>query len=202
MRLCDDEVPPRPDRRLVSRPCERFRVDSEAEMPGYTIRRSTVGDAAVIAHHRVGMFRDMGQIPTEALAIQLRDASAAALADCLNDGSYAGWLAVDGDDQVLAGAGIHIKPQLPRIAPDGTRLETAPIPLVVNVYTEPRWRKQGIARALMRAMMEWATAEGFDRVFLHASDAGRPLYVSIGFAPTNEMCWIPRPDNEPGRLTE
>jgi hypothetical protein len=41
----------------------------------------------------------------------------------------------------------------------------------------------------MQAMMEWARAQGFDRLLLHASDAGRPLYRSLGFLPTNEMRW-------------
>jgi hypothetical protein len=40
--------------------------------------------------------------------------------------------------------------------------------------------------------MRWAADEGFDQLVLHASDAGRPLYVSLGFAATNEMGWSPR----------
>jgi hypothetical protein len=40
-------------------------------------------------------------------------------------------------------------------------------------------------------MMNWATEQGADRVTLHASDAGRPLYLSLGFEPTNEMRWFP-----------
>ena len=30
-------------------------------------------------------------------------------------------------------------------------------------------------------------SEGFGAVYLHASDAGRPLYANLGFQPTNEM---------------
>jgi len=61
---------------------------------------------------------------------------------------------------------------------------------VVNVYTEPEWRGRGIARALMKVLMEWAAGQGADRLVLHASDAGRPLYQSLGFEPTNEMRWF------------
>jgi GNAT superfamily N-acetyltransferase len=50
-------------------------------------------------------------------------------------------------------------------------------------------RGMGISRALMKVLMQWATAHGFDRVLLHASDAGRALYPSLGFVPTNEMRW-------------
>jgi GNAT superfamily N-acetyltransferase len=157
----------------------------------YTIRPATVGDAAIIAGHRVGMFRDMGQVPTDALATALLEASTYALAALLREDSYIGWFAIDRNDRVLAGAGVHLKPQLPRISHDGALVVTAPVPLVVNVYTEPEWRGGGIARALMNTLMESATAQGFDRLLLHASDAGRPLYLSLGFVPTNEMRWSP-----------
>jgi GNAT superfamily N-acetyltransferase len=157
-------------------------------MTGYTIRRSTPGDAAVIAQHRVSMFRDMGEVPTSALATELLEASQAALAVLLREGSYVGWLAVGAHGEVLAGAGVHIKSTLPRVTHQGL-VAAGPLPLAVNVYTEPGSRRRGIARALMQAMMEWARVQGFDRLLLHASDGARPLYRSLGFAPTNEMRW-------------
>ena len=157
-------------------------------MTGYTIRRSTPGDAAVIAQHRVSMFRDMGEVPTSVLATELLEASQAALAVLLREGSYVGWLAVGAHGEVLAGAGVHIKSTLPRVTHQGL-VAAGPLPLAVNVYTEPGSRRRGIARALMQAMMEWARVQGFDRLLLHASDGARPLYRSLGFAPTNEMRW-------------
>ena len=156
------------------------------------IRRATVDDAAIVAQHRVAMFSDMGNVPTDQLASTLLELSTSALVAELGQESYVGWLALNGTNQVVAGAGVHVKPQLPRISDDGTSVVTASLPLVVNVYTEPAWRHRGIARALMATLMQWATTQGFDRVVLHASDAGRPLYVSLGFVPTNEMRWSPK----------
>ena len=160
-------------------------------MTQYHIRACTLDDAAIVARHRVEMFREMGEVPTDALARELLDKSTAALAAVLAEGAYVGWLAVGDHGKVIAGAGVHIKPQLPRMSHDGARVEVMPVPLVVNVYTERDCRGQGIARALMRAVMKWASTAGSDRVVLHASDAGRPLYVSLGFNPTNEMRWFP-----------
>jgi GNAT superfamily N-acetyltransferase len=152
---------------------------------GLTIRCATVGDASAIARHRVEMFRDMGQVPTDELASKLLSESTRALAVALADESYVGWLTHDGKGQVVAGAGVHIKPQLPRITRDGSRVATSPVPLVVNVYTEPHWRRRGIAQALMKTVLHWSTTQGFDRVVLHASDPGRPLYLALGFIATN-----------------
>lgn len=154
-----------------------------------SIRRAAQSDAPMIARHRVEMFRDMGQVPTEGLAAVLLAESSSALASALGDGTYVGWLALDGGDRVVAGAGAHIKAQFPRVIPDGSGVASGAVPLVVNVYTEPEWRRKGVARALMTALMEWAVQQGCDRIVLHASDAGRALYTSLGFEPTNEMRW-------------
>jgi GNAT superfamily N-acetyltransferase len=163
----------------------------------YTIRPANAGDAAVIARHRVAMFRDMGHVPNDELASRLLKESTAALAAFLDDRSYVGYLALDSNQQVIAGAGAHVRPQLPRISGSGTSIVTSPVPILVNVYTEPQWRRRGIARALVVALMRWAADESFDQVVLHASDDGRPLYVSLGFAATNEMRWFAQRGSRP-----
>ena len=71
----------------------------------YSIRQATVRDAAIIAQHRVGMFRDMGLVPTDALAAVLLETSTAALGALLRERSYVGWLAIAQRACVLAGAG-------------------------------------------------------------------------------------------------
>ncbi len=58
---------------------------------------------------------------------------------------------------------------------------------MLNVFTEPAWRRRGLAELLMRHILDWARQERLDRLVLHASDDGRPLYERLGFAATNEM---------------
>jgi hypothetical protein len=41
----------------------------------------------------------------------------------------------------------------------------------------------------MNAVMQWANEHDCDRVLLHASEMGRPLYEALGFVPSNEMRW-------------
>jgi GNAT superfamily N-acetyltransferase len=170
-------------------------------MPDFTIRLATTDDAGIVARHRVGMSRDMGRVVNDTQAAQLLEVSTTVLASALGDGSYVGWLASDGGGRVLGGVGVHLKPQLPRIAPNGKDVFTDSVPLVVNVFTEPDARRWGVARALMRALMDWATAQCCDRVLLHASDMGRPLYASLGFEDSNEMRWLPF-DGDHGADTE
>ncbi len=58
---------------------------------------------------------------------------------------------------------------------------------ILNVYTEPEFRRRGLARRLTQAAMDWGKANGVDCVILHGSGDGRALYEPLGFEPTNEM---------------
>ena len=100
----------------------------------------------------------------------------------LADGTYKSWLVENEKGAVIAGGGIvfMVRPSHPR----HTELQRADI---VNMYTEPAFRRQGIARQLMEMMIAWCKDEGFEWVTLHASQFGRPLYESLGFKPTTEM---------------
>jgi ribosomal protein S18 acetylase RimI-like enzyme len=150
-------------------------------VPGYTVRRATVADAAVIAHHRVAMFRDMGVL-AEPEAPALHAASGVYLTAALRSAEYLGWV-IEVQGQVLAGGGMLIRPLLPRPGCTQGSKEV----YVLNVYTEAAHRRRGLARQLMQVILDECVARGITRVSLHASDDGRPLYVAIGFLQTNEM---------------
>jgi GNAT superfamily N-acetyltransferase len=156
--------------------------------PAVTVRAAAAADAATIGRHRAAMFRDMGQVAGEDAIAALADATAGYLAEAIPAGGYAGWLALAPDDTVVGGAGAQVRPIIPRPGAGG-RLLTAPQALLVNVYTEPAWRRQGVAERLIRAALAWADARGVSSVVLHASDAGRALYERLGFRPTNEMAY-------------
>jgi GNAT superfamily N-acetyltransferase len=144
------------------------------------------------------MFQEIGRVATETMRVQLREASDREIRAALNAGEYLGWLAVDGSaiveergEVIIGGVGLHLRPTLPRPSIDRMHVETGPTPLVVDVYTIPAWRHRGVARMLMQAALAWARDAKVDRVLLHASDAGRPLYEQLGFRATNEMRWSP-----------
>jgi GNAT superfamily N-acetyltransferase len=150
-----------------------------------SIRLATAADAPTIAGHRAKMFRDMGDLPAD----QFQNMVAAARRDLtawLTAGTYVGWLAAPTADPaaVVAGAGIQLRPLLPR---PGKAIRAGPEAIVVNVYTEPEWRRRGVARCLMERVIAWSRTHEVARLVLHASADGRALYEQLGFAATNEM---------------
>jgi len=127
------------------------------------------------------MFQDMGEGSSEDLD-RMVEATAPWLAGALSDGSYRGWLAEGPQGKVVAGGGILLSSW-----PAGPHDPITRRALIINVYTEPEARRQGLARRLMLLMIQWLKEQGFSSVVLHASDAGRHLYETLGFIPTNEM---------------
>lgn len=165
---------------------------------GFTVRRATVADAATIARHRAEMFADMKTLP-RSLCATLVSASIPYLAQRIPTEEYLGWLAVPSDapGTVLAGAGVLQRqvPPHPRETPEGVVLAEGRQGIVLNVYTERAWRRRGLARLLMRHVLEWAASTEIETLVLHASDDGRPLYERLGFVASNEMRY-------PGKLLQ
>ena len=52
---------------------------------------------------------------------------------------------------------------------------------LLNMFTLPAYRKRGAAGAILEAAMEYAASNGYKKVWLHATEAGRPLYAKAGF---------------------
>src|SRR5688500_1025747 len=79
-----------------------------------TIRQATAADAALLAEHRVGMFRDMGAIKPEC-EDALREKSIAYFMAAIPLGEYVGWIACSTVDATpIAGGGLQIRSLLPR----------------------------------------------------------------------------------------
>jgi GNAT superfamily N-acetyltransferase len=57
---------------------------------------------------------------------------------------------------------------------------------VLNVATDPTYRRRGYSRACMTALLEWYTRRGITAIDLRASAEGEPLYASLGFVRNGE----------------
>ena len=153
----------------------------------FEIRRATLRDADFIAWHRARMFQDMGDVSGDAFDI-LRTKSRTRLEQWLDSGGYIGWLATPADkpETIIGGAGVQLQPILPRPV-DTSIIGEGRQATIVNVFTEPQWRRHGIASLLVKEIVNWSKDQRIDRLLLHASDEGRSLYEKLGFVASNEM---------------
>ena len=144
------------------------------------IRAALLADIPEILRQRRRMYEDIHH--TDSLVLDaVVSLSSAYLNTAIADGSFRAWLAAEGD-RVVAGGAVIISPWPAHPYDLECRRAT-----ILNVYTDPEYRRRGIARKLMQTIIAWCQREGFARVTLHASDEGRHLYESLGFEPSNEM---------------
>lgn len=137
------------------------------------------------------MFLEMGSL-AEADAQRLVTATTSYLETAIAAGEYHGWLATPvGGTMIAAGAGVQVRPQLPRPDPSGHGILTGRQGMI-NVYVEPAFRRRGLARLLVETALAWANDQQLAGIVLHASTFGRPLYEALGFVPTSEMRYAGR----------
>lgn len=147
----------------------------------YLIRRVRLDEAVVICRHRRLMFEEIGITDQSKLDV-MAEQFAPWVEQRLQTEEYVGWFAVTPAGEIAAGAGLWFVPWPPIVVdPDGPR------GYILNVYTEPAHRRQGLARQLTLRCIDHCRELRLKVVTLHASQFGRSLYESLGFALTNEM---------------
>jgi GNAT superfamily N-acetyltransferase len=128
-------------------------------------------DALVADSHVVTRHRFEGSVGHDAE----RQAYQAWVSERIARGLYIGRLASDGG-HVVSGAGIVLLDWGP------TRGNVGGIcARVVAVFTEPGFRRRGVASELVRQVMELATALGVRDFRLAASADGASIYRALGF---------------------
>jgi ribosomal protein S18 acetylase RimI-like enzyme len=146
----------------------------------YDIRPATKEDAAIIAVQRRRMFLDMGR-PDDVNMKAMLTSFLPWVRDAIAGGKYLGMLATN-VNQVAAGAGMLLLEAAPGYLDTNTTRA-----YIFNVYTELEYRRQGLARQLIQALLEEAKLRGIRVVNLHATEDGKALYSRLGFEPSNEM---------------
>jgi len=127
------------------------------------------------------MFEDMGVHDIEAL-----DAADSAYRKwiklALMKRVVVGWI-VEVGGEIAGSCCLWLQPALPN--PEGeTRLHR---PYLFSMFTEPQFRRKGVASSIVRQAVEWCRKNGYPRLTLHASKKGRGLYAKYGFTRTWEM---------------
>ena len=152
------------------------------------IRRATVRDAAELARMRAAStFERHGGPPLAAVVYEETCAAFFAAELARGESFLRSWIA-ERDGIVVGGASLTLVPTLPRfgVAFNGSDGR------IRDVYVAPAFRRSGIARALMQAVLTEAKAVGVDRLSLGSSEMGWELYRSLGFVQKpDEMVYEP-----------
>ena len=147
------------------------------------IRLATAADLSTLLALRLALYEELGAGMSDAdkAALQAADRSyySAQLAASEGQSSCRNWLA-EREGQVLGLASLSLFVRPPYLGNLSGREA-----YLMNMYTVPACRGLGLARALLEAALHDAGQWGCKKVWLHASEAGRPLYQKLGFKPAS-----------------
>ena len=91
------------------------------------------------------------------------------------DGTFVSWLAMDGD-RIIGTSGMSFVEKPPYFGcPSGK------IGLLSSMFTDPDYRRRGIAKTLLSKVVDEARTYGCGTVQITASDMGVLLYTDFGF---------------------
>ena len=91
------------------------------------------------------------------------------------DGTFVSWLAMDGD-KIIGTSGMSFVEKPPYFS-----CPTGKLGLLSSMYTDPDYRRMGIAKDLLHKVVEEARSYGCGVVQITASDLGVKLYTAYGF---------------------
>ena len=136
-----------------------------------TYRKLTGEDLETFIQMRIRQLREEGATEEIDLVPALLDYYGRHMAD----GTFVSWLALDGD-QIVGTSGMSFVEKPPYFGCPSGR-----IGLLSSMFTDPAYRRKGIARELLSRVVEEARAYGCGAVQITASDMGVVLYTDFGF---------------------
>ncbi len=138
---------------------------------GITYRKLTEADLDTFISMRITQLREEGATEDIDLVPALQDFYKRHMAD----GTFVSWLALDGD-KIIGTSGMSFVEKPPYFGCPSGKLG-----LLSSMFTNPDYRRMGIAKELLHRVVEEARAYGCGAVHITASDMGVKLYSAYGF---------------------
>ena len=148
-------------------------------------RKATIGDIDLLTRTRIEVLRAANGLSDDADMTEVERQTCAYYRKALPDGTHTACLVFDGDRFACAG-GISYYQVMPTFHnPSGNKA------YIMNMYTRPEYRRQGIARRMLAILISDAQARGIRFISLEATPMGRPLYENAGFVPMKDEMILP-----------
>ena len=136
-----------------------------------TYRKLTAADLDTFISMRITQLREEGATEDMDLVPALKDYYNRHLAD----GTFVSWLALDGE-KIIGTIGMSFVEKPPYFSCPSGR-----IGLLSSMFTDPGYRRMGIAKELLDRVVNEAREYGCGAVHITASDMGVKLYTAYGF---------------------
>lgn len=152
----------------------------------FTVRRATLNDLDEFIQLRFRLFRETGELQSKKTPAELQEATQTYFRNNLPTNRFIAWIA-EAEGKIIGISGLVFL-EKPPTNPNPSGLEA----YVMNMYTIPEWRGQGVATALLKEIIHFVKATKARRIWLRTTHVGKPLYEKNGFTATKddmELLW-------------
>ena len=152
---------------------------------GLLYQRAGKEDLDLLADTRIQVLRAANRLDDDVDMSWVRRESYEYYAKSLGDRTHCAYLVFDKDRFVGAG-GVSFYRVMPTYHnPTGWKA------YIMNMYTHPEYRRQGIALHMLDLLVKEARQAGIGFISLEATEMGRPLYEKYGFVKMNDEMALP-----------
>jgi len=145
------------------------------------VHKAGLRDLDVLVHQRRAMWKALGirghELHENGDRVYRRWARAR-----LKNHELMAWVVKSSDGRVAGGGCVWLQTVQPR--PHRVSMVQ---PYLLSMYTEPDFRRRGVASMVVKEAIEWCRRNKYERLMLHASEMGRKVYSKLGFKRTWEM---------------
>jgi len=151
-----------------------------------TYKKADESDIKVLIKTRIQVLRGVNKLSDHIDISLLEKESYTYYENCFKEDSHVAFLAFDGDIFVGSGGICFYK-----VMPSYHNL-LGKKAYIMNIYTNPEYRRRGIARNVLDSLIKEANDRGIFDISLEATSMGRPLYEKYGFVSAESDMELPK----------
>lgn len=141
----------------------------------FEYKKATIKDIDELVQTRIIVLRAANKLSNDEDMSKVEQESYSYYKRALESGEHAAYLVYDNGKFIGAG-GVSFYQVMPTYHnPTGKKA------YIMNMYTAPEYRRQGIAFHTLDLLVNAAKKQGVSQIALEATDMGRPLYEKYGF---------------------
>ena len=136
-------------------------------------KKATIEDIDLLTKTRIEVLRAANKLSDDIDMSEVEKQSYEYYKRALLDGSHTAYLVFD-EQKIVGTGGVSYFQVMPTYHnPSGLKA------YIMNMYTNPEYRRRGIAIETLRLLVEDAKEKGISAISLEATDMGRPLYEKL-----------------------
>lgn len=151
----------------------------------YVYKRAGIEDIELLVKTRIEVLRAANRLSDDTEMPLVEHQSREYYKEALQAETHTAYLVFDGERVIGAGGVSFFKVMPTYHNPTGWKA------YIMNMYTNPDYRRKGIAYHTLELLVKEAKKKGVSHISLEATDMGRPLYERYGFVKMNDEMELP-----------